>query len=563
MKPWQLGNTSVRSATRLRDGLVTLQASDREGNLRGVSGDVAWREILGAAGVVSLGDDETNSVGRKWRAALGRLGFIYEDLGSIQEQVGTRDYITPNGHRLIRSETAGAQQECYLRAIAGLWLDVSTARYTVAGNFSPLRHLLRVMTTLDSMTGTTGLTDIEFALFVQTTSDASSPEGIVRNIMQYREQRDRSLNKRRFDNEALAKAAGDEGSVQVSTYRDYMDMNLRYFKSTGLFKAFGRGIAIVPTKRVIVDGLIQDLHAPKSDVEYWKNLTDGCHLPTDDAPLAAKALEGVVLEAKKRGLRVRSALGESVADLQVARLEVEQVLALDDEQKFSLAQREEWEEIAAFMELILNNRRKGSAEGELRIPSSEAPAYFEWTLWRAFLAINSLRNAPQESRRFLIDQDMLPLGCAPGGGPDLVFEFDKFTLVVEVTLTTSIRQEAVEGVPVRSHVYQEARKRPGVPVYCLFVAPTIATPTLQTFRDGKWYADELNGGAADVEIVPIKLQEFRELFIAMFEAGRARPEVVLDVVTKSRAAARQSNDPVHWEQMIDAIVSEAVMELNA
>ncbi|MFZ4525558.1 MAG: AlwI family type II restriction endonuclease [Chlorobium sp.] len=57
------------------------------------------------------------------------------------------------------------------------------------------------------------------------------------------------------------------------------------------------------------------------------------------------------------------------------------------------------------------------------MPQSEAPAYFEWILWRAFLAINSLNNKPYDARRFNIDQDFLPVGTAPGNRPDLIFEF--------------------------------------------------------------------------------------------------------------------------------------------
>ena len=88
MKPWQLGNTSVRSATRLRDGLIELAKSGREGLLRGHEGDAAWREILGEADIVQLGNDETNSVGRKWRAAMCRLGLIYDDVGQkIQNNI--------------------------------------------------------------------------------------------------------------------------------------------------------------------------------------------------------------------------------------------------------------------------------------------------------------------------------------------------------------------------------------------------------------------------------------------------------------------------------------------
>jgi len=63
-----------------------------------------------------------------------------------------------------------------------------------------------------------------------------------------------------------------------------------------------------------------------------------------------------------------------------------------------------------------------------------------------------LVNKPWDARRFKIDQDFLPVGTAPGNGPDIVFEFDDMVVVVEVTLTSSSRQEAAEGEPVRRHV---------------------------------------------------------------------------------------------------------------
>lgn len=44
-------------------------------------------------------------------------------------------------------------------------------------------------------------------------------------------------------------------------------------------------------------------------------------------------------------------------------------------------------------------------EVELRIPRDERPAYLEWILWRAFLAIDTLVNKPYEVRSFKIDQD--------------------------------------------------------------------------------------------------------------------------------------------------------------
>ena len=77
MEFWQLGNTTVRSGMRLKDGVAAfVEAGMTDGRIRGKEGDIRCRNALGRAGIVKLGTDKTNSVGRKWRAAMGKLGFF-------------------------------------------------------------------------------------------------------------------------------------------------------------------------------------------------------------------------------------------------------------------------------------------------------------------------------------------------------------------------------------------------------------------------------------------------------------------------------------------------------
>lgn len=173
MAIWYIGNTSVRSAFRLRDGLVALSSSHLQGNIRKQEGDRAFRDLLGQHGIVSLGTDATNSVGRKWRSALGKLGFLYPEIPRSsdirQEDIGALDTITPNGWRLIRSETVPAMQECFLRALAAQFIEIE-----VSGGekiwFSPLRHTLAILLEIERKTGEASISFIEMALFVQTTS---------------------------------------------------------------------------------------------------------------------------------------------------------------------------------------------------------------------------------------------------------------------------------------------------------------------------------------------------------------------------------------------------------
>lgn len=84
-------------------------------------------------------------------------------------------------------------------------------------------------------------------------------------------------------------------------------------------------------------------------------------------------------------------------------------------------------------------------------------------------------------------------------------------LVVEVTLTSSSRQEAAEGEPVRRHVakYVESvtlnadRKN----VYGRFVAINIDANTAHTFRSGDWYLPD--DKRINVDIVPVQLGDFQ------------------------------------------------------
>ena len=101
MKPWLLGNTTVRSPFRLRDGLIAISQSPLQGTLRGQEQEIALRLLLGNEGIVALGSDATNSVGRKWRSALEKLGFLIPEIpassGILQADIGPLDMISKNG----------------------------------------------------------------------------------------------------------------------------------------------------------------------------------------------------------------------------------------------------------------------------------------------------------------------------------------------------------------------------------------------------------------------------------------------------------------------------------
>ena len=565
MKPWQIGNTTVRSGLRTRDALIALEDSDHQGSIRGADGDKRFRKILGNAGVVNLGDDKTVSVGRKFRSVMGQLGFLYPEAkrGLKQSDIGPLDSITPAGKRFINANTTAGQQECFLRALVGKTINLRSSRYESPGAFSPLLHVLRVMANLEKRCGDSKISFVEFAIFVQVTDHEHDIDELVENIFEFRKSRGVAINKKRFDNDSIAKQRLDDGSmVSESTYRDYADMNIRYLRATGLFGQSGRGISFFEHRKDVIDELIVRIVPILEPKEYWGNLTQGAELPLDDADNAKSNLLQLIRIAEERRITISVDVAQlnNAADLEVARYEIEEKIAIDEEHDFAKAQAMESIQIGKYLQAIESGRIRIAAgdEEEVVIPTGEAPAYLEWSVWRAFLAINRISNPPSESRGFRIDRGFLPVCHAPGGRADLIFEFESFVLVVEVTLLTSGRQEAAEGYPVRQHVFQEKMKyehRLGIPVYGLFIAPTMNPNTIATFKNGEFHDA---GHEYRLDIIPVTIARFIFIFKEMFSKSSINHQHFQILIEQCLDKRDSAHTPQEWNEAIEELIDDLV-----
>lgn len=549
---WQLGNTSVRSAMRIREGLVALSSSTIQGNIRKGTGDVAFRKLLGACGVVSLGEDVTNSVGRKWRSAMGKLGFIYPEIkksfGFTQEDLGTLDMITPAGWNLIRAETVPAMQECYLRAMVTP-IFPADADHT----FSPLCWTLALLLELERRGEPPAVYFIEMARIVQTTSPLHGVSKTVDRILDLRERRKAAERKRVFDREEYTRGAEELG-CKPHTFIDYADMNIRYLKATGMVQSKGKGIALIPEKHALALALTSNLLSDKPLLELYRSLCNGTVLPTDNAAVAHEILEDLLGQIQQYGIAysMEGKLLDTPAHINQVRYEIEELIWEKKEEIYAGKQAEQWQEIVAYMDLIASRRdRYTHGDLEIRIPRAEAPAYLEWSLWRAFLAIDTLTNKPYEVRRFKIDQDFMPVSTAPGNGPDLIAEFDDCVIVIEVTLSESSRQEAMEGEPVRRHVADLMMKY-NKPVYGLFIANRIDSNTAETFRIGVWYTRD--DQKLDLHIVPFTLPQFSSVFKAMFTSGHVSPRIIIDLMCECEQYRQECEAPA-WKKAISQVVA--------
>lgn len=561
---WQLGNTSVRSALRIRDGIIALSQSTIQGNIRNVEGDIAFRNLLGQCGIVSLGTDVTNSVGRKWRSAMGKLGFIYPEIkpsiGFTQEDLGQLDAITPAGRNLISAETVPAIQECYLRSM------ITPTTPTGDGTmFSPLRWVLSIMLELERRGHDTTITFPEMATIVIRTNPSDGLTETVDSILSLRQEREGAESKRKFDSDLYQQKAEEIGMADT-TFRDYADMNIRYLKATGMVQAKGKGIILVPEKHTLAIQLSAELVSTEPLLVIYRKLCNGSPLPTDNKDMAIEVLRDLLESAQNFGIRF-SMEGRQLntpAQINQVRYEIEEQISHKKEECYALQQADEWEEIAAYMDLIASRRDRIRIDDdtELRIPRAEAPAYLEWSLWRAFLAIDNLTNEPYQVRRFNVDQDFMPISTAPGNGPDLIAEFDNCIVVIEVTLSESSRQEAMEGEPVRRHVANIMMQNEK-PVYGLFIANRIDSNTAETFINGIWYTRDDRWETP--VIVPLTLQQFSDYFKAMFNSGKTAPKQIFNLIDQCFKFRYKYPDiwgrAPAWKRYINDTVQESIDSL--
>lgn len=561
---WLIGNTGVRNPWRVFSGFKVYRESGMIGKLQEIDDQKAFKRLLFEKG--EIGGDSTNdesaSITRKYRLMFEKIGLIYPKLTGnhkkFQDELGEIYGITPMGENFYYATTVSAQQECFLRA-----LIIPVERMCDDYYYSPLLWVLSIMFELEKRTGKTDIYSIEFAVCVQTTNPNFSLNEVVDTILQIRENRKSAENKKKFDRELIEKFAAKYPKMK-DNFRQYEDMNKRYLTATGIVKRAGRGLALVPEYRVMASELIKDTISELSLVELYRRRANGATLPTDSTETAKKVLDNLITELESYGIEysLPDLDLSSAKNINTVRNSIKQDVDKYKEELYARRQSEEWQEIYEYMNLLIVNNGKEKELGEdyfIKVPKSEAAAYLEWVLWRAFLAINHITNKPYEARGFNIDQDYLPVSTAPGGGPDLIFEFEKYVIVIEVTMSTNSRQEAMEGEPVRRHVADLVIKY-DKPVYGIFIANKIDSNTAETFRIGVWYTRSDEKMA--LKIVPLTLKQFSEFFRAIFVNGMAHPDNVLKLFNKC-FSSKDGREAPEWKGAIEKIVAETVEQYMA
>ena len=555
---WLVGNTGLRNPNRIQEGFKAFANSPYVGKLHGKENEIGFMKFLNDQGIIQneAGKDTSGSHARKWRLMFSKNGFIYPQVkkkDGDQEELGQLDDITPFGRTFLKADTYPAVQECYLRAL-------SVEQFAMPdGNsyFSPLRWMLAIMLELEKRTGSSEITRIEFALWGHTTNPSYSIDKVVDNILDLRVRRKKAPSKRNFDRKEVAER-GKHYDKKADNFLDYSDMNMRYLRISGVLQRKGRGMIIVPAKHILAEKLAKSISNEESIMIQYERLCEGAELPTDNLDTAKALLDDLMKQMKGRHILfdISDLPLNTATEINIARKRLENLLSQTDEIQYAKEQCNQWQEIADYMELLIKGGGKRTYDDDnvIEVPKDETPAYLEWILWRASLAIDHMVNKPYEVRGFKLDSDFLPVSAAGGGKGDLYCEFNDFTILTEVTMSTSSRQEAMEGEPVRRHV-SDAVLKYDKPVYGMFIAVKIDTNTAETFRHGIWYA---RGDLKQrLDIVPLTLAQYREYFMAMFRTGHASPEKLRELILLCETRRDILNAP-RWKTYIDIAINEKI-----
>ena len=327
---WHIGNTTVRTPYRLRDALVALQTSHLHGNLLGKENEQSFADLLHEEGLVrwqSPLETDRSGLGRKWRVALGQLGFLASHLSrghrngidkklkpiveGVPGLTGRPYETTPAGRLLVDAKDMLSQQEAFLRALAAYRIPSLLEPRYKHSQFSPLHFILAVLRNLETLELESFISFEEMALIVQRSSADDGVLQVAESIRAMREARGsadvplRQFYRQQYHQAVLADDPSTEPHQvrsRTSTLNDYADLSFRYLKATGLFRSRGRGITVSPERAEVVQNLREESLETLDDSSYLRQLWYGASIPTDERQTAVAVARSLEQTIRQKGV---------------------------------------------------------------------------------------------------------------------------------------------------------------------------------------------------------------------------------------------------------------------
>lgn len=322
--------------------------------------------------------------------------------------------------------------------------------------------------------------------------------------------------------------------TKASNQRDYTDACFRYLRATGLVSISqkGKSLYITPEKKAEVEYYLNNIDRKTvfidSEREYKAYLFDSTvpTLYTDDR-------DNIIQE-----LSVISP-GISYADWDI--------FALKKELKHKLTERKAGI-ISKQVKRLKDYKEYADVIGTFGDIMNKAyydtPLMFEWNTWRAM----TMLDGGNIVANLKFDDNGDPLSTASGNMADIVCDYGKFALAVEVTMQSGQKQYEMEGEPVSRHL-AKLKKETGKEAYCFFIAPKINEFCIAHFF--VLHKLNLSSYGGESVIIPLELDVFTKM---VEQSGKATyepsPEQVHKFCKYSMEVAKSVNNEMEWYEKI-------------
>ena len=572
--------TSPRSPHKLQGELALLKTL--EGKIWNVDTQTAFAHMLRESadfdGNISKTDPAFTGRDRATRAPR-LLGFV-----EFPPRGSKGSFKFTDAGNLFLKATLHEQSLIFQRQIAKVQFTspLHASRGFEDMSVKPLMVMIRLLLQFESMSKT------EVALFGVTLTDEKKLDARIKDLADYRGKLrklatgERKVFRRDFANAWVEKiykediAAGNtkvrEGNgnfvkTKLGTLKDYADSTIRYLRATGLFTVSPHGQRLMLLNTNIEDakflltqygiGLSQFTKLDFSEyvVQYLGNPS----LPVirkDDETLRAGDLERMLAQVTTtRSAALANEYRKQFlgATSRTARLQVITQLEI------LLAEIQVAGEARRIREnLTLSLSTIGEQYDNITNKQSEVldrPLMYEWNTWRAMVLINDAKNI---QGNYVSDSDGNPVSTAGGNKPDIQVEYEDFHLIVEVTLSSGVRQYEMEGEPVSRHLgsiqrklFEDGDKRP---VFGVFIAENINETVISHMLTQARFASQTYKGP--IRVVPMKRKTFQLLMESAVAHKKFSQKVLRTFFENSFSKKSIEMGELDWMTMIDRNVIE-------
>ena len=400
-----------------------------------------------------------------------------------------------------------------------------------------------------------GVSKDEFGIFVLSVKSYKEVEAKAEKLLEYRE----AMRKCRTEEEKEAYRAGFVEDYltgfadPVNNTREYADNMIRYLRLTKYIYIRGGGyyVDLEPRRRVEIDALLENDDGsakPFTLAGYKQYISDynAYALPFETLEKLLEIAKGIVEEMHElEKLLGRNGtvyvLADNAGDLkpQIAFLRAERAKLQ------SLKLKADYQEISRIDEAAaaLQNIRS--------LPMKPSIALEKWVS----IAMHIINDALLIKPNAPMGDDNEPTFTAPAGVADIECFYESFWLVCEVTMLTGRDQWFNEGQPVMRHLRDFEDVHPEQPGYCIFVAPSLHTDTLNTF----WTAVKYEYQGKKQKIVPFTIAQLVSILRGIRKGKELNKKITKDdMVSLYEACITISEvpDSTKWNSHITKKIEE-------